>query len=78
VSVNDLGYRDWDLIPKTSRHQWTTITLFGVRVAWRSRWLKRIFLMAWLPIFVMGLGLFILEQSIQDVDSTDFVCIVDL
>jgi len=72
VSVNDLGYRDWDLIPKTSRHQWTTITLFGVRVAWRSRWLKRIFLMAWLPIFVMGLGLFILEQSIQDVDSTDF------
>ena len=72
MSINDLGYRDWDLIPNTSRHQWTTITLFGVRVAWRSRWLKRIFLMAWLPIFVMGLALFVLEQSIQDVDSNDF------
>jgi len=72
MGVNNLGYRRWKLIPKIGRHQWTTITNFGVRVAWRSNWLRRIFLLAWLPILVMGAALFILEQSIQDVDSDEF------
>jgi ABC-2 type transport system permease protein len=72
MGINNLGYRKWELIPKIGSHQWTTITSFGVRVAWRSNWLRRIFLLAWLPILVMGAGLFILEQSIQDVDSKEF------
>jgi ABC-type transport system involved in multi-copper enzyme maturation permease subunit len=72
MGINNLGYRKWELIPKIGNHQWTTITIFGVRVAWRSNWLRRIFLLAWLPILVMGAGLFILEQSIQDVDSKEF------
>ena len=72
MGINNLGYRKWDLVPKIGSHQWTTITSFGVRVAWRSNWLRRIFLLAWLPILVMGAGLFILEQSIQDVDSNEF------
>ena len=72
MGINNLGYRKWELIPKIGSHQWTTITSFGVRVAWRSSWLRRIFLLAWLPILVMGVALFILEQSIQDVDSDEF------
>jgi len=72
MGINNLGYRKWELIPKIGSHQWTTITSFGVRVAWRSNWLRRIFLLAWLPILVMGAALFILEQSIQDVDSDEF------
>ena len=72
MGINNLGYRKWELIPKIGNHQWTTITSFGVRVAWRSNWLRRIFLLAWLPILVMGAALFILEQSIQDVDSDEF------
>ena len=73
MGINNLGYRKWELVPKIGSHQWTTITSFGVRVAWRSNWLRRIFLLAWLPILVMGAGLFILEQSIQDVDSDEFL-----
>jgi ABC-2 type transport system permease protein len=72
MGINNLGYRKWELIPKIGNHQWTTITSFGVRVAWRSNWLRRIFLLAWLPILVMGAALFILEHSIQDVDSDEF------
>lgn len=72
MGINNLGYRKWELIPKIGSHQWTTITSFGVRVAWRSNWLRRIFLLAWLPILAMGAALFILEQSIQDVDSDEF------
>jgi len=72
MGINNLGYRKWELIPKIGSHQWTTITSFGVRVAWRSSWLRRIFLLAWLPILVMGVALFVLEQSIQDIDSDEF------
>ena len=72
MGINNLGYRKWELIPEIGSHQWTTITSFGVRVAWRSNWLRRIFLLAWLPILAMGAALFILEQSIQDVDSDEF------
>lgn len=73
MGINNLGYRKWELIPKIGSHQWTTITSYGVRVAWRSNWLRRIFLLAWLPILAMGAALFILEQSIQDVDSDEFL-----
>ena len=72
MAINDLGYRKWGLAPTRDRQQWRTIAGFGIRVAWRSRWLKRIFIMAWIPIFLMGAGLFVIEQSIQDIDSDEF------
>ena len=72
MAINDLGYREWDLAPTRNRQQWRTIAGFGIRVAWRSTWLKRIFIMAWIPIFIMGAGLFVIEQSIQDIDSDEF------
>ncbi len=73
MAINDLGYRKWGLEPKNNSHQWRTIAAFGVRVAWRSTWLKRIFVMAWIPIFLMGAYLFVIEQSIQDIDSNDLL-----
>ena len=72
MAINDLGYRNWDLDPTHDRQQWKTIAGFGIRVAWRSTWLRRIFIMAWIPIFIMGAGLFVIEQSIQDIDSDEF------
>ncbi len=72
MAINDLGYREWDLEAKNNSGQWRTIAGFGIRVAWRSNWLRRIFIMAWIPIFIMGAYLFVIEQSIQDVDSDEF------
>ena len=72
MAINDLGYREWNLDPTRERQQWKTIAGFGIRVAWRSTWLRRIFIMAWVPIFIMGAGLFVIEQSIQDIDSDEF------
>ena len=72
MAINDLGYKEWDLDPTHGNQQWRTIAGFGIRVAWRSSWLKRIFIMAWIPIFIMGAGLFVIEQSIQDIDSDEF------
>ena len=72
MAINDLGYRKWDLAATKNNGQWKTIAGFGIRVAWRSNWLRRIFIMAWIPIFIMGAGLFVIEQSIQDVESDEF------
>ncbi|MEE2675348.1 MAG: ABC transporter permease subunit [Planctomycetota bacterium] len=72
MGINNLGYRQWRLKPKNNGGQWRTIASFGIRVAWRSKWLQRIFIAAWIPVFVMGFILFIVEQSIQDIDSNDF------
>ena len=72
MAINDLGYREWGMEAKNNSGQWRTIAGFGIRVAWRSSWLRRIFIMAWIPIFLMGAYLFVIEQSIQDVDSDEF------
>lgn len=72
MAINDLGYREWEMEAKNNSGQWRTIAGFGIRVAWRSSWLRRIFIMAWIPIFLMGAYLFVIEQSIQDVDSDEF------
>ena len=72
MGINNLGYRQWRLEPKNNSGQWKTIASFGISVAWRSKWLQRIFIAAWIPVFVMGFILFMVEQSIQDIDSDDF------
>jgi len=71
MAINDLGYKEWDLDPTHGNQQWRTIARFGIRITWRSAWLRRIFIMAWIPIFIMGIILFVIEQSIQDVNSDD-------
>jgi hypothetical protein len=65
VPVHDLGYRSWrgKLAPDFTR--WLVIAQTGIRLAWRSSWLRRLLLVAWLPAFYMGLGFFLFEQSLE-------------
>ena len=71
MGINNLGYRQWRLEPKNNSGQWKTIASFGISVAWRSKWLQRIFI-ALDTSFCDGFILFMVEQSIQDIDSDDF------
>lgn len=65
MPVHDLGYRSWrgKLAPDYTR--WLVIAHTGIRLAWRSSWLRRMLLVAWLPGFYMGLGFFLFEQSLE-------------
>jgi len=65
VPVHDLGYRSWrgTLAPDFTR--WLVIAQTGIRLAWRSSWLRRMLLVAWLPAVYMGLGFFLFEQSLE-------------
>lgn len=65
MPVHDLGYRSWrgTLAPDFTR--WLVIAQTGIRLAWRSSWLRRMLLVAWLPAVYMGLGFFLFEQSLE-------------
>lgn len=65
VPLHDLGYRGWDgeLNPQSGR--WWVIAQTGVRLAWRSRWLRRMLVIAWFPAVLAGLVLFFVENAIS-------------
>jgi len=62
VPIHDLGYRGWKgkLSPYAMR--WWVIATNGIRIAWRSFWLRRMLLLAWAPALTLGLGFFLFEQ----------------
>ena len=62
MPIHDLGYRGWKgkLSPYAMR--WWVIATNGIKIAWRSFWLRRMLLLAWAPALTMGLGFFLYEQ----------------
>ena len=62
MPLHDLGYRAWQGRPEPERRRWWVIAQTGSRLAWRSRWLRRLMLVAWLPMVYMGIGFFAYEQ----------------
>ncbi|MCB0074414.1 MAG: hypothetical protein KDE20_23270 [Caldilineaceae bacterium] len=65
MPIIDLGYRAWTG-ERTSR--WVrplAITQTGLQLVWRTVWLRRLLMFAWLPILPVGVGFFIFEQSLN-------------
>ena len=62
MTMHDLGYRDWDADAPHQRYSWLTISRYGVRLAWKSQWLKRIIYLAFMPFFGLLASVFIYEQ----------------
>lgn len=69
MPVIDLGYRSWEG-PRSSRLlRPLAITQTGLQLVWRTAWLRRLLLFAWLPIIPVAIGFFLYEQSITDQES---------
>ncbi len=66
VPLHDLGYRRWtgSLNPQIVR--WWVIAQTGIRLTWRSRWLRRMLVLAWLPAALCGAAFFALENSLDN------------
>jgi len=64
VPIHDLGYQTWEgrLVPEAGR--WWVITQTGMRLAWRTRWVRRLMLVAWMPAIYLGAGFFAFEQMV--------------
>ena len=66
MPIHDLGYRAWpgDLGAGVSRRK--VIAQTGLRLAWKSRWLRRLLVLAWIPTTYFGVGFFGYEQVASD------------
>lgn len=65
MPIHDVGYRSWtgQLTPQLSR--WWIIAVTGIRLALKSRWVKRILFVAWLPVMYWGIGFYFVEKAIE-------------
>jgi ABC-2 type transport system permease protein len=66
VPLHDLGYRRWDGDVNPQMFRWWVIAQTGVRLAWRSRWLRRLLVLSWLPAALCGGAFFALEKSLSN------------
>jgi len=65
MPIHDVGYRSWDGERTSQLSRWTVISETGIRLAAKSRWVRRILFVAWLPVMYWGFGFFFLEKSIE-------------
>jgi ABC-2 type transport system permease protein len=66
MPIFNLGYRPWEGKVEPGLERWWVIAETGIRLAWRSMWLRRLLLLAWGPAVFIGLGFFTFERSIKD------------
>ena len=63
MAMHDLGYRSWDEDAPFRKFSWLSISRYGVRLAWKSQWLKRIVIFAFMPFFGLLVAVFFFEQG---------------
>ena len=71
MPIHDVGYRGWSGKKTSPLTRWTIITTSGIRLAAKSRWVRRMLFVAWLPVLYWGLGFFFVEKAIATNDVTD-------
>ena len=66
MPLQDVGYRPWNnkrCGPSTTI--WV-IALTGIRLAWESRWLRRMVFFAWSPALIFAASFFAFEQAVDE------------
>jgi len=66
MPVRDLGYRSWQGETRPESERVAVISETGVRLAWRSMWLRRMLLVAWTPAIMVGLLFFMYENAAKN------------
>lgn len=66
----DLGYRPWtgERVPPGMR--WIVITRTGAALAWKSKFVRRLCVVAWLPVIYFGFAFFMYEWVVEKTLST--------
>ncbi len=65
MPIHDVGYRRWNGVTTSLLLRWLVVAGAGIRLVWKSHWLRRMLFFAWLPAAVTGVGFFIYEQSLE-------------
>ncbi|MCZ6688236.1 MAG: ABC transporter permease subunit [Planctomycetota bacterium] len=64
MPIHDLGYRAWNGELTSPLLRWWTLAHTGIRLAWRSPWLRRILILAWTPLLYFGATFFVYEYAV--------------
>jgi ABC-2 type transport system permease protein len=70
MPLHDVGYRGWHGQRTSPMSRWSIISSTGIRLAAKSRWVRRILFVAWLPVMYWGIGFFFVEKALDIDDST--------
>jgi ABC-2 type transport system permease protein len=65
MPLHDVGYRPWTGIAKPGGAA-RVIATTGIRLAFKSHWLRRVLLLAWSPALVFAGGFFAFEQAVEE------------
>jgi hypothetical protein len=65
MPIHDVGYRGWTGTRTPQFSRWWIISQTGIRLAAKSRWVRRILFVAWLPVMYWGIGFFFVEKAID-------------
>jgi hypothetical protein len=66
MPLHDVGYRAWRGDRRGPAATIATIALTGIRLAWTSRWLRRMVFFAWSPALVFAPIFFAFEQAVDE------------
>ena len=66
MPVHDLGYRNWSGSISSSWSRWWVIARSGLRIAWKSNWIKRLIFVAWMPVLYWGAFFFFIERALDE------------
>ena len=65
MPLHDVGYRPWTGTRRAGGAA-GVIAGTGIRLAFKSRWLRRVLLFAWSPALVFAAGFFAFEQAVEE------------
>lgn len=78
MPIHKVGYRGWDSKKIPASRRWWIISHTGIRLAIRSRWVRRLMLVCFFPVLYWGLGVFLLEQYMAQPDlQSDIIQIME-
>jgi hypothetical protein len=66
MPLHDVGYRPWSGARLGPSSAIGVIATTGIRLAWTSRWLRRLVFFAWSPALVFATSFFAFEQAIDE------------
>lgn len=65
MPVHDLGYRKWNGSLGGAFSRTKGIAKAGIQLVSKSRWLRRVLIVAWLPVLYWGIAFFFVGQSLE-------------
>ena len=66
MPLHDVGYRAWNSRRCGPSATVWVIALTGIRLAWESRWLRRLVFFAWSPALIFAASFFAFEQAVDE------------